>query len=83
MSIPQITWGHIERYCDRRPAYSITSSGGDKIIKGPAVAGTPTGRNVVRIGHTSSKSKKTPVLHCYVQALRRAFGITREDLLLG
>jgi hypothetical protein len=67
-------WGAVKRYYESR-GYVIISDGGDKLITAPKTPDSKRTRNVVRIGHTSSRNDGTELLPCYVQALRRAFGV--------
>jgi hypothetical protein len=80
MSQPRVKWGDIERFC-KRNGYEIKGRGGDKIIVAPKGDGVPRSRNTVRIGHKSCGHKGAEVLECYISSLKRAFGITRRQLL--
>jgi len=63
-----------------RRGYQIIGSGGDKIIKAPPGASSG-GRAVVRIGHKYCSRPGDVLLPAYVSAIRRAFGVTRRDIL--
>ena len=80
MSQPRVKWGDIERFC-KRNGYEIKGRGGDKIIVAPKGDGGLRSRNMVRIGHKSCGHKGVEVLECYISSLKRAFGITRRQLL--
>ena len=80
MSQPRVKWGSAKRYF-RRHGYTIRSSGGDKIIIAPK--GGPAGRTrmTVRIGHNYSSRDGDELAEGHISAIRRAFGVTRKDLL--
>ena len=80
MSQPRVKWGNIERFCNQN-GFEIKGKGGDKIIVAPKGDGVPLSRNTVRIGHKSCGRQGAEVLECYISALKRAFGITRQQLL--
>ena len=72
MSQRAVKWGQLRRYLLRN-GFQIVGSGGDKIIT--------RDNQIVRVGHTSSSSPGSQVLDCYLSALCRKFGITREAIL--
>ncbi len=83
MGRPTVKWGQVQKYFIKR-GYEITGSGGDTIIKAPADNQNLTAsRNQVRIGHKCSNHKGDELYDCYVQSLKRAFGVTWQDILKG
>jgi len=80
MGQPRVKWGQVERYFLRR-GYEIKGSGGDKLIIAPQTPDAKRTRNVVRIGHKWCSSPGSEVLHASLQQIRRAFGVTVEDIL--
>ncbi len=84
MSQRAVKWGQVERYFLRR-GYEIKSRGqsgsGEKKINAPKGSNPNQTRASVVIGHTSSANSHTQVLDCYLNAIKRAFGVTREDIL--
>lgn len=82
MGQPRLKWGQVRAYFLRH-GYEITESGGDKIIKAPKDGSGQRTRQQVRIGHTSSRNDGTEMLRCYTSAIRRAFGVSDEDIRNG
>lgn len=83
MSQRAVKWSNVKKYFLRRD-YVIEGCGGDKIIKAPkqtpAKART---RNQVRIGHKCCSKPGDQVYESYLASLKRAFGVTRNDILNG
>ena len=80
MAKRQVKWGQVERYFSRR-GYQIRGAGGENMIVAPNTPNANRTRNVVRVGHTSSNHAGSTVLPCYLNAIRRAFGVSVEDIL--
>jgi len=80
MGQPNVKWGHVEKFFLAR-GYEIRHSGGDKIIVAPKHA-SPTGtRRTVLIGHNYSDHKGEVLAPGHLSAIKRAFGVTREQIL--
>ena len=73
-----VKWGQVHRYFVKR-YYNIKGSGGDKIIVAPK-DGKPRSRNTVLIGHKCCSHAGDDVWPCYLQAIRRGFGVTAEEI---
>jgi len=83
MSQQAVKWSDVKRFFLRKD-YVIEGCGGDKIIKAPK--GTPSGdrtRNQVRIGHKCCSKPGDQLYDSYLSSLKRAFGVTRDDILRG
>jgi hypothetical protein len=81
MSQPQVKWGVVKRYFESRN-YEIVPRGGDKIIKAPKGAAGVT-RNTVLIGHEYSDHAGDCLAPGHLAKIKRAFGVSREDILAG
>ncbi len=80
MGQPAIKWGSVERYFMIR-GYEIRHSGGDKIIIAPKDGNPLRNRQSVLIGHNYSDRKGDLLAPGHLAKIRRAFGVTREDIL--
>ena len=80
MGRPRVKWGQAERFFTRR-GYEIRGAGGEKMVIAPKTPDSTRTRNVVRVGHHSCNSAGSEILPCYLQAFRRAFNVTAEDIL--
>ena len=80
MSRPRVKWGQARRYFLRH-GYEIRSQGGDKIIIAPPDQNPDRSRQTVRIGHRFCTRPGDELNNAHVQMIRRAFGVTREQLL--
>jgi hypothetical protein len=79
MSAVRPKWKQLERYCLRH-GYDVRSDGGDKVIVAPPNSDPSRMRQTVRIGHRHAKpGVELPIGH--IKQLKRAFGITPEDIL--
>lgn len=82
MNRPSIVWADVRNYFLRR-GYTIESRGGEKIIIAPKKSDAKRTRNQVVIGHKCCDSPNAVVYHCYLNAIKRAFGVARNDILNG
>ncbi len=82
MSQPRPKWKDVERYFLRR-GYAIYSDGGDKIIVAPPDADPRRKRQTVRIGHRFAGSPGRELPYGHVSQIKRAFGVTAEDIIAG
>ena len=82
MSLPAVKWRHVEKYFLRR-GYSIYSDGGDKIIVAPPDLDPRRKRQIVRIGHRFCKSAGCELSKGHLGQIKRAFGVTRAEILAG
>jgi hypothetical protein len=82
MSQQPVKWGQVKRYFENR-GYEIVSRGGDKIIKAPADNNPIRHRQTVLIGHEYSDSAGTELARGHLSAIKRAFGVTRDEILNG
>ena len=82
MSRQRVKWGQVQRYFLRRN-YEIRNKKGDKLIYPPKTDKTKRGRPVVRIGHNYSNHFGDELLDAHINAIKRKFGVTREDILSG
>lgn len=83
MSSRAVKWSDVKRFFLSR-GYVIEGSGGDKIIKAPKeTPKKPRTRNQVRIGHKCCNKPGDQIYECYLSSLKRAFSVTREDILGG
>ena len=80
MSQGQVKWGQLRRYRTQH-GYILQGRGGETKISAPPQSHLPGTRNQVVIGHRCSNHAGVVVYDCYLKALQRAFGITREDIL--
>ena len=80
MSRRPVRWKIARRYFERR-GYEIRSQGGDKIIIAPRERIPDHGRQTVRIGHKYCSHDGDELLPAHLSAIRRAFGVTRDELL--
>lgn len=80
MSTPAIKWGQVERYCRDR-GFTITSSGGEKIIHAPRTGGGDRTRQQVRIAHRCCSHAGNTLMGCYVSKLRNVLKIDLDELL--
>jgi hypothetical protein len=81
MSQARPKWKQVERYFLRH-GYSIYDSGGDKIIVAPANLDPTRRRQTLRIGHRfTDPGAQLPWGH--INQIKRAFGVTTEDLRSG
>ena len=81
MSQVRPKWKQIERYFLRH-GYAIHDSGGDKIIVSPPDLNPDRMRTTVRIGHRFTKAG-SELSWGHIHQIRRAFGVTAEDILAG
>ena len=81
MSQARPKWKQVERYLLRH-GYSVYNSGGDKIIVAPPDLNPDRMRQTVRIGPRFTKPG-TELPWGHVHQIRRAFGVTPEDILAG
>jgi len=79
---PVVKWLQVRNYFLRRN-YEIRSSGGDKIIIAPKVGDKKRSRNTVRIGHKCCNRPGDEMYDAYLSAIKRAFGVTRRQILNG
>jgi hypothetical protein len=78
---PSVKWGQVHRYFIRRN-YTIVPRGGDKYIVAPKDGDAAArSRNAVMIGHKCCSHAGDEVWPCYLQAIKRAFGITAADIV--
>ena len=82
MGQPRVKWGQVRRYFERR-GYEITSSGGECIIRAPRTSDEKRTRPQVTIGHKWCNHAGSELLPCYLQAIRRTFGVSVSDILIG
>lgn len=80
MSHPRPKWGQTQRFFRKRH-YTIRPTGGDKIIVAPKDGDSKRTRQTVRIGHKCCSGPGNELLPCYVSQIKRAFGVTAEDIL--
>ena len=81
MSQARPKWKQVERYLLRH-GYSVYDTGGDKIIVAPPDLNPDRMRQTVRIGPRFTKPG-TELPWGHVHQIRRAFGVTPEDILAG
>jgi len=81
MSARRPKWGQIERFFHRQ-GFGIRPRGGERVLVSPKgwTRGMGEGQCVC-IGHTSCKSHGTELLPCYVQSIKRVFGVTAEEII--
>ena len=82
MSKIRVKWGQAERYF-RRHGYTIRTQGGDKIIIAPRDRDPARRRQTVRVGHRFCTRSGDELLPAHLAMIRRAFGITAADILVG
>ncbi len=83
MSQPVIRWGQVKKYFLSR-GYEITKSGGDTLISAPKnINKSGRTRNIVRIGHKCSSKDGDDVWDSYLSLIKRAFNITRDQIIKG
>ena len=80
MSRRRPKWGQIERYFRRRN-YDIYQDGGDRIIAAPKDNDPTRLRQTVRIGHKFCARSGSQPLGAHLSKIRRAFGVTAEDII--
>ena len=80
MGRQRLKWAQVKRYFDRH-GYTIHWQGGDALIVAPATDSAGRTRNTVRIGHKCCNHGGDELFDCYVQAIRRAFGVNANDIL--
>ena len=81
MSQVRPKWKQVERYFLRH-GYDVHDSGGDKIVVAPPDLRPDRQRQTVRIGHRFTRpGAELPWGH--LQQIKRAFGVTAEDILAG
>lgn len=82
-SQPRVKWSDVESYWTRRGAegFAIRRKGGDAILVAPAADGDHFLTHIV--GHNSCNGKRTEVAEGHVSAIKRKYGVTREQLLGG
>jgi hypothetical protein len=80
MSQSVVKWGQLARYLTQH-GYVITGKGGEQKVSAPPNSATIRSRNQVVIGHKCCNHPGDVVYDCYLNALHRAFGITRKDIL--
>lgn len=80
MGQPSVKWGQVRRYFKRRN-YEIYGSGGDKIIVAPKDSDAARSRQTVLIGHKCCSHAGDEVWPSYLQAIRRAFGVSARDIV--
>lgn len=76
----RVKWGQVKRYFDHK-GYSIRSKGGDKVIVAPPDGNEGRTRQTVRIGHKFCTRAADELLDAHIAKIRRAFGVTRQQLL--
>jgi len=72
MSQPAVKWGRLLRFLNRHN-FQINTDGGDKLI-------IKDGK-VHRIGHKFCTSNNDELSPAHLSAIKRKFGVTREDIL--
>jgi len=77
-----VKWGDVARYFSRR-GFAIYADGGDKIIQAPKDADASRSRQQVRIGHLFSNHAGAELRDGHLSAIKRAFGISCDDILKG
>jgi len=80
MSRPAIVWAQVENYFSRR-GYTIKFRGGERIIVAPKKSDARRTRNQIVIGHKCCDSPRALVYDCYLNNIKNAFGVTRNDIL--
>ena len=72
MSEPSITWKQLKKFLNKN-GYEFYGDGGDKVVF--------KGSQKHRIGHTYCTHGSDVVSKGHLAALKRKFGITRQDIL--
>ena len=72
MSQPAVKWGRLKRFLQRQN-FQIRTDGGDKLIT--------DGKLVHRIGHDFCTGYGDELSSAHLKALKRKFGITRNQIL--
>lgn len=80
MSQHAVKWGQLRRYLIQH-GYEIKGRGGETKVSAPPSPNAARTRQQVVIGHDCSNHDGDSVYDCYINALHRAFGITRDDIL--
>lgn len=80
MSQPGVKWKHVMRWAKGND-FEIIGKGGDKLVVAPGGWDGGDGRAAARIGHKCCSKPGDELLPCYVTLLKRAFGVTRRQLL--
>ncbi len=80
MSKKQVKWKHVEKYFLKN-GYKIYHSGGDAIIKAPSDNDPTRKKHTVRIGHNFSNHRNAVMLSSHLGVIKRAFGVTADDIL--
>jgi len=83
MSQSPVKWGDVEKYFTRR-GYEIRGrKTGDRIIVAPRDDDPKRHRQTVRIGHRFCTHRGHELLRAHLGKIKRAFGVTAEDILGG
>lgn len=82
MSQQSVKWGEFLRFCNRN-GYEIRNKKGDKLIFPPKSDKSRRARPAVRIGHNYSDHYGDELLDAHLAAIKRKFGVTRDDILAG
>jgi hypothetical protein len=82
MGRPAIKWGMVVRYF-KAHGYVVRNDDGDAIIEAPKDNSAHRTRLQVRIGHNFSNHAGDELQGGHIQKLRRAFGVTWQDILKG
>ena len=83
MSQRAVKWKHIQRYFTGKGFTIRPGKGGEKCLVAPKGWQGGSGRSVVRIGHKYCTKANDELPPCYIAAIKRAFGVSRQELLDG
>ena len=80
MSQRKVKWGQVRRYFRRRE-YTLRNDGGDIVIVAPPDNNPGRTRQTVRIGHRFCNHAGDELRPAHIAMIKRAFGVTREQML--
>lgn len=78
----RVKWGRALAYFNRH-GFTIRAQGGDKIVIAPSDGDAVRSRQTVRIGHRFCSRAGDELPPGILGKIRRAFGVTADDLLDG